>query len=354
MEIFCPEPFSNILFADVKPFYFVENGRLHCKPYHFTYKTYCKERWIGSTLSFIFEKEFRDKTKDYYLKSIKIGNIKINGGIVDADYKLKNNDLITHYVERTEPPVSPDKINILYESDDLLVVNKPSPMPVHPSGRYRFNTLIGILISLYGYKRLSLINRLDKSVSGIVIIAKNEKKAKLLHQSMESRNIRKEYICKVRGNFPSMLSCSEPIGIFDYKLCLNAVVSDGKPSFTSFENIYSNPFEGTSIIRAIPLTGRSHQIRVHLQYLGYPIVNDPIYGSNFWPQRKTIRPFTKEEINKFLSNHEHGRKMMDLPVLAFNVRNVVLAMIISSPSIYMHILIHLKILNLKAYIPLGQ
>lgn len=306
MENFYRESFS-IVFGDVKPSYFVANNKLHCKSYHFTYKTYCKKRWIGSSLFSIFEKEFRDNPRDYYLKSIKIGNIKVNGSIVDADYKLKNNDLITHYIERTEPPVSPNKINILYESDELLVVDKPSPMPVHPSGRYRFNTLIGILMSLYGYKKLSLINRLDKSVSGIVIMAKNEKRAKLLHQLMESRNIKKEYICKVRGIFPTTISCSEPIGIFDYKLCVNAVIKDGKPSFTSFENIYSNPEEDFSIIRAIPLTGRSHQIRVHLQYLGHPIVNDPLYGSNFWPSRKIIRAFTVEEINKFLTEYENSR-----------------------------------------------
>src|SRR5690349_1461990 len=100
------DSFVHPLFDNIKPLYFVEDDKLHCKPYHFTYKTYCKERWIGSTIFSVFEKEFKDRSSEYYLNSIKIGNIKVNGNIVGPNYELKNNDLITHYIRRIEPPIS--------------------------------------------------------------------------------------------------------------------------------------------------------------------------------------------------------------------------------------------------------
>lgn len=303
--------FGHALFDDIEPEFFFVDGKRHVKPYLFTYKTFCKERWLRRPLIDIFHSEFVDRSKEYYSKAIMNGLIRVNGNTVSEAYILRDNDLITHNIERYEPPVSGEDIKIIHESEDMLVVEKPTPMPVHPSGRYRFNSLVGILMTVMGYKKLSLINRIDKSVSGIVILAKNESAARILHASMSGRQIRKEYICKVKGLFPPALECHQPLSTFDHRLCLNAVISDGKPSSTLFESLSSDG--NYSIIKARPLTGRSHQIRVHLQFLGYPICNDSLYSSDAWPTG-TTPPFSREELrevcNRMLSRKSEPKTLL--------------------------------------------
>lgn len=138
----------------------------------------------------------------------------------------------------------------------------------------------------------SAINRIDRLTSGIVLLAKNKSKASQRSQEMMSRSIRKTYLARVRGDFPEYvlhiarssareeIICDEPLAIFAHKLGVNHVSSDGKESKTIFKK---RSFNGrTSLVECRPLTGRTHQIRVHLQYLGFPIANDPLYASNLW------------------------------------------------------------------------
>ena len=298
-ESSCSTTFGHALFDDIKPEFHFVNGMRHVKSYFFTYKTYCKERWLRRPLIDVFHSEFVDRSKDYYSSAILNGLIRVNGKVVPESYLLTDNDLITHNIERHEPPVSGEEIKIIHETEDMLVVEKPAPLPVHPSGRYRFNTLVGILMTVMGYKKLSLINRIDKSVSGIVIMAKHEAAARALHNSMSGREIRKEYICKVKGIFPDSIECHQPLNTFDHRHCLNAVMSDGKPCSTLFQRLFTK--DEFSIVKAMPLTGRSHQIRVHLQFLGFPICNDSLYNSDAWPADKTP-PFTTEELRRVCEN----------------------------------------------------
>jgi tRNA pseudouridine synthase 9 len=274
---------SSWLFNDIKPHYSMHNGLRHVAPYEFNYRTYCKKRWLNRTLLDVFVTEFLDMSSEYYRNAIVHGKIRINGALAKPDYILKDNDLITHVVERAEPPVTSSTITKIYEDEDLLVVDKPSPLPVHPSGRYRFNTLIGILMTTFGYRKLSLINRLDKSVSGLVIMAKNDSSARIHHAMMASGRLQKQYLCRVKGYFPDgLLRCDAPIKLWDHKLCLSVPSPEGKPCVTIFERLWSNNNE--SIVRAQPLTGRSHQIRVHLRYLGFPVIGDSLYGDDVWRQ----------------------------------------------------------------------
>ena len=187
------------------------------------------------------------------------------------------NDFISHKIHRHEPPVSAEKIEKVYEKDDILVVSKPASIPAHPSGRYRFNTITEIVKNEYGYDQLANINRLDRLTSGVMILAASTKAAEALHKKMRDKQISKEYVCKVKGEFPSyQITCSEPIKCVNFKLGLCSVSPDGKESCTIFNRL---AFDGTfSIIQCIPITGRTHQIRVHLQYLGFPIANDKLYS----------------------------------------------------------------------------
>ncbi|KAJ1973650.1 DRAP deaminase, partial [Dimargaris xerosporica] len=261
--------------------YHYEHGLRKVMPYDYTYQTYAKGRWIGLALLELFAREFRDQPPSYYDQAIRSGRIRINHAMVAPSTRIKGHDVITHRIHRHEPPVADQPVAVIHETDDVMVVNKPASIPVHPSGRYRHNTLLHIL-----YKRqrraqkmegdLFPVNRLDRLTSGIVILAKNLATARQFETQMKGRTIFKTYLCKVKGSFPSGVTrCEEPIKTVAHKLGLNAVHPDGKPCATVFEKL--SEADGYSLVQCKPLTGRTHQIRVHLQYLGHPIGNDPLY-----------------------------------------------------------------------------
>ncbi|CAJ0752709.1 10496_t:CDS:2 [Entrophospora sp. SA101] len=135
--------------------------------------------------------------------AIEKGLITINEKIVKTETKVKNQDIIGHKIHRHEPPITSTPINILHKENDLIVINKPASIPVHPSGRYRHNTVLHILKKEHGFSNdLHTINRLDRLTSGIMLLALSKERAKELEQQMQRRKIKKEYICRVFGKFP--------------------------------------------------------------------------------------------------------------------------------------------------------
>ncbi|OTB14994.1 hypothetical protein K445DRAFT_75420 [Daldinia sp. EC12] len=288
-----------------RPYYF-ENGLRRVAPYHFTYKTWCKQRWRGRKLIDIFESEFRDRPLEYYRNAMETGQICVDGKKTSPDHILKNGELVSHTIHRHEPPVTGDPIGILHEDDDMIVINKPSGIPVHPAGRYNFNSVIEIMKSERGPDWIPYTcNRLDRLTSGIMFVAKNPKAADRLGEQIKQRSVRKEYIARVIGNFPDEeVVCNQPLLQISPKLGLNRVRASGKTARTVFKKLAYYPpreprkketgdvlgasedkdrpwlrKEGYSIVRCLPVTGRTHQIRVHLQHLGHPIQNDPIYAN---------------------------------------------------------------------------
>lgn len=250
-------------------------------PYYFTYKTFCKLRWRNKRLLDIFTEEFRDRDKEYYRKTISNGSVYLNGSPATLETIVHNGDLIMHKIHRHEPAVSSRAIKIVYEDENILAIDKPSGIPVHPTGRFRFNTITKILEKQLGYP-VHPCNRLDRLTSGLMFLAKTPKAADKMAEQMKAREVSKEYIARVVGEFPiDEIVVEEPIKTIEPKLGLNAVCSlddeDAKVSKTIFKRI---SYDGeTSIVKCKPFTGRTHQIRVHLQYLGYPIANDPIYSN---------------------------------------------------------------------------
>ncbi|KAI1657185.1 pseudouridine synthase [Daldinia decipiens] len=296
--------------ADIwpRPYYF-ENGLRRVAPYHFTYKTWCKQRWRGRKLIDVFESEFRDRPLAYYKNAMETGQICVNGKPTSPDHILKNGELVSHTIHRHEPPVTADDIGILHEDEDMIVINKPSGIPVHPAGRYNFNSVIEIMKAERGPDWIAYTcNRLDRLTSGIMFVAKNPKAADRLSEQIKQRSVRKEYIARVIGNFPDEeVVCNQPLLQISPKLGLNRVRANGKTARTVFKKLAYYPpreprgkgdndtsgiagvsedkgrpwlrKEGYSIVRCLPVTGRTHQIRVHLQHLGHPIQNDPIYAN---------------------------------------------------------------------------
>lgn len=208
-------------------------------------------------------------------------------------------------VHRHEPPVVGTPLEILVDDGQVLVVDKPASIPVHPCGRFRHNTVIFILGKEHGISELHTVHRLDRLTSGVLLFARTLETSKKLDQLVRDRQVRselfedlhvfqvfsvltdfspqleKEYVCRVEGEFPEgELICEEPILVVAFKIGLCRVDPKGKECRTVFQRL---SFNGkTSVVRCLPLTGRTHQIRVHLQYLGFPILNDPVYGSLAW------------------------------------------------------------------------
>lgn len=287
------------------------------KPHDFTYKTFVKERWNGKTILSVFQKEFRDRAACYYEDAVSRGSILVNGLTCSTSTILSMNDIIEHRIHRHEPaiphfgPIKWVSANLSTKNenhqlsnvnlDHLILIDKPSGIPVHPTGRYFHNTITEILKFQEGFSHLSNINRLDRPTSGLLLIATDKQTAKKLHKLMEKRTIQKEYLAMVDGEFPlshsidtsdntwiasegEWISCTHPILTIEHKLGLCGVSDKGKPCKTLFKRlkISSSGNTSRSLVLCKPLTGRTHQIRVHLQHLGFPIVNDLLYGDPIW------------------------------------------------------------------------
>lgn len=260
--------------------YYFEDGLRKVEPYVFKYETYSKGRWLDRSIYDVFCVEFADNTAEYYRNAIKSGKILVNDAIVHQGYLIKNNDRITHLIHRHEPPVTDALPLIVHQDHDILVVDKPSSIPIHPSGRYNHNTLVQILQSHHGFNKLSPMHRLDRLTSGILILAKNPHAA----QKFQIQNVKeKVYLTRVHGDFPfDETTVNEPVKVACHKLSLNIVAADGKPSTTVFKKVFYDAKTDSTVLEVYPKTGRTHQIRVHLQFLGHPVLNDPLYASKDW------------------------------------------------------------------------
>ncbi|KAL1258335.1 hypothetical protein QQF64_011579 [Cirrhinus molitorella] len=309
--------FSQEHFAETS--YYFEGGLRKVYPYYFDFTTYCKGRWIGKTLLEVFKSEFRAESMDYYNKAVKEGRIKLNETPVDdLNIALKNNDFMRNTVHRHEPPVIGKPLEVLVDDGEVVVVDKPASLPVHPCGRYRHNTVIFILGKEKGLSGLHTVHRLDRLTSGVLLFARTLEVSKKLDAMVRERQLEKEYVCRVEGEFPeSEVVCEEPILVVSFRVGLCRVDPKGKESRTVFQRLSYNG--RSSVVRCLPLTGRTHQIRVHLQFLGFPILNDPIYGSSAWgPNRAKggLVGMSNEELLEALIEEHRSKEslhLLDLP-----------------------------------------
>lgn len=230
--------------------------------------------------------------------------IKVNGKIEKASYKVKVNDCIDiedGFIEETDiVPVKMD-INIVYEDDDLIVVDKPSGLVVHPgSGNYD-NTLVNGLMhytnslsDINGEERPGIVHRIDKDTSGLLVIAKNNKSHAILSEYFKNHdNIKREYIALICGNFPhDSATIDAPIGR-DPKDRKKMTVTDknAKEAVTNLKVL--KKYKDYTLVSLVLETGRTHQIRVHMNYIGYPIYNDPVYNTK-----------KSTEFGQFLHSHK--------------------------------------------------
>lgn len=230
---------------------------------------------------------YHDRNK--WIDHIKNERITLNGEKTSKSAILKSGDKIIYYPEPIiEPPVNKNYIT-LYEDEDLLVINKPCDLPCHPGGIYFENTLWYILKEKYSY--ISLINRLDRETSGVMLIAKNRESAKFYFNKMMDREIKKEYLVIVHGKFPEYLSgkgwlCPDNNSVIRKKRKFipddNGIQPEGEgdKSKEFCESRFSlvKYYEDLSLVKCELKTGRTHQIRATICSLGYPVLGDKIYG----------------------------------------------------------------------------
>jgi 23S rRNA pseudouridine1911/1915/1917 synthase len=239
------------------------------------------DAWLSSNL----EKHSRS----YIQKLISEGSVFVNGKNIKSNYKLKSNDKITVVIpEPVKLDVLPEKadIDIVYEDRDVLVVNKPKGMVVHPAAGNYSGTLVNALMEyckddlsdINGVIRPGIVHRIDKDTSGILVIAKNNIAHERLSDRLKSHDIKRVYMALVEGIIrEDSGKIDAPIGrhpVDRKKMAVN--IKNGRRAVTNFKVL--ERFKNATYIEVKLETGRTHQIRVHMSYIGHPVIGDAVYG----------------------------------------------------------------------------
>lgn len=232
---------------------------------------------------------FADLSRSYIQKMVKDGNIFVNEQTIKSNYKVKEGDMIRCMIPAcVEPEIEAENIplDILYEDEDLLIVNKPKGMVVHPSAGHYSHTLVNALLyhckdqlsGINGVFRPGIVHRIDKDTTGSLIVCKNEYTHNSIAMQLKEHSITRKYRAIVYGNFEQQEGTVDaPVGRDPRdrkKMAVNE--KNGKPAVTHYRVLQQ--FDGYSYIECQLETGRTHQIRVHMTSIGHPLLGDEIYG----------------------------------------------------------------------------
>ena len=259
-----------------------------------------KEIDKGKRLDIFLSQQIENLTRTNIKKIIESNNVKINRKIIkSSSKKVRSNDLITiKLLIKDSVKLLPNKIelDVRFEDKDILIINKPKGMVVHPGAGNPTGTLVNGLLnfdsSLSYLPRAGIVHRLDKDTSGLMVVSRNEKTYLNLIDQLKERTVTRKYTALVVGE-PSLSGViDKPIGRHPKFRTKQAVVKSGKEAISRFKKVKS--LEGYSLLEVSLETGRTHQIRVHLSYLGFPIVGDNTYGG----RRKYVKGTSEKLRNK--------------------------------------------------------
>lgn len=226
-------------------------------------------------------------SRTYIQKCITEGGLKVNSKTVKANYRLNCDDILEFIIpDAVSLDVEPENIplEIVYEDDDVAIVNKPRGMVVHPSQGHTSHTLVNALMyhlknrlsTINGVYRPGIVHRIDKDTSGLLIICKNDKAHENIASQLKEHTAKRSYRAIVHGIIKEETGrVEQPIGRSTVDRKKMAVVKDGKYAATNYRVI--ERFKNYTYIECILETGRTHQIRVHMSYIGHPLMGDPVY-----------------------------------------------------------------------------
>ncbi|MDO5089552.1 MAG: RluA family pseudouridine synthase [Leptotrichiaceae bacterium] len=247
-----------------------------------------------------------DLTRSRVQQLIKEGNVKVNGRNIKSSYKTEENDKIEFIIpEIKEIEIKPEniKINIIYEDADIAVINKHAGLVVHPAQGHYSGTLVNAILyhikdlsGINGEIRPGIVHRLDKDTSGLIVIAKNDKAHINLTKMFQEKKIKKTYLAILKGKLNREKGkIITRIGRDPNDRKKMSVIKDGdrgKTAITNYSTISRNSL--FTLVRVYIETGRTHQIRVHMKYLGYPILGDGVYGRKDSEKRQMLHAYKLE------------------------------------------------------------
>jgi len=225
-------------------------------------------------------------SRAYLQRLIRQGHVLINGQTAKASQKLRESDRITVELPPLpgHPLAEPIPLTVIYEDEGILVIDKPAGLTVHPAPGHPSHTLVNAILALCpgltvsgDVTRPGIVHRLDKDTSGLIVIAKNDFAREYLAAQFKSRTVTKRYLVLVKGRLsPEQGMIEAPIGRDPHHRKRMAIVEAGRPAITRYQ--VRKYLDGYTLVEVSPLTGRTHQIRIHLSAIGYPVVGDPVYG----------------------------------------------------------------------------
>ncbi len=271
-------------------------------------------------------------SRSFITKLIDEGKITINGKVEKPSFKVKENDEID--IEEIVDAKSDIKeedipLDVVYEDDDILIINKPQGMVVHPANGHYSGTLVNALMfmedslsSINGVIRPGIVHRIDKDTSGLLCVAKNDNAHHFLAEQLKDHTMAREYVALVRGIIKENSGTIEmPIGRDKKDRQKMAVVKEGKPAVTHFQVL--ERFRDHTLVKCQLVSGRTHQIRVHMSAIGHPVEGDPLYaGKNYDKiykngqllvafKLKLIHPTTKKEMVFNIDLPDYFQKVLE-------------------------------------------
>lgn len=275
------------------------------EPYPITHRFLVESEFEGESLLELMCAKFPFRSEEEWELRIKERRVYSEDESRPIDQSLVAGEVIFHHNPGVIEPSVPDEVEVLRETEDYLIAYKPAPLPMHPGGRYNKNALTGILQEL-GYTNLRITHRLDAVTSGIVLFAKTKEFAKKATECFTNGRVLKTYFALVSGvPEDESVTINSPIKrkhgfVFESKQGLE----DAKEAATHFEVVERK--ENSSLIKCIPETGRTHQIRLHLAEWGFPIIDDLIYGRDGDQSSKTTQNRSISLVSSGLEIEELG------------------------------------------------
>ena len=271
------------------------------------------ERMTGDRLDVALSEMLPDYSRSKITAWIKSGDALINNKAFKPKDKVNGSQVVMLSLNKKQNndwSAENIALNIVFEDEDIIIINKPFGLVTHPGAGNWNGTLANALLyydpKLSKLDRAGIVHRLDKNTSGLMVIARNEKSQKYLVEQLQSHSVVREYSAIVYGHMISGGSVNDPIGRDPKDRIKQAVSSNGKDATTHYRVI--DRFKSHTHVKAILETGRTHQIRVHLSHIGYPLLGDPMYGGRVRFPKKASE-ILKESLLGFKRQALHSKKL---------------------------------------------